>query len=79
MSDDPQSVMKHKINTDPDFINLTKASNSLKKAVEMFPNGMEIQNIAKALLMSEKEVEEVFDSALKKLRSQLLSKDDLDE
>lgn len=69
--DDNSSAIKNKINTDPDFINMPKASNSLKRAVEMFPDGMEIPAIAKALMMSEAEVDEVFNSAIKKIREQL--------
>lgn len=68
MTDD---VLKKKIQEDPDFILMPRAGNSLKKAIEMNPDGIEIPAIAKALMLTEEEVQCIFDTAIKKMRQGL--------
>lgn len=68
MSDD---LIKKKIFEDPDFVLIPKAGNSLKKAIEMYPDGMETSAIARALMLTEEEVNDILESAMDKIRESL--------
>jgi len=57
-----------KIETDEDFINYPRYGNSIKNLIENNPNGVDNKKISKALMMSEKQVEETFLSAVVKIR-----------
>lgn len=61
-------VLKKKIMEDPDFIYCPRLGNSLRKLVDKHPDGIDEERIEKVLLMSTKEVEATYLSALEKLR-----------
>jgi len=61
-------TMKKRIMELEDFIYCPRLNNSLSKYIEKNPNGVEISKIAKALLMTEDEVEETYQSAIKKIK-----------
>lgn len=62
---------KRKIIEDEDFIDCPKMKNSLKKMVEKNPEGIGNETIAKVLNMTEKEVEDAYNSAIEKLKKSL--------
>lgn len=68
MSDDK----KEKILKEEDFINCPKYRNSIKHTINKFPDGIENHLIAKYLMISEEEVEENYQEAIKKLREMVL-------
>ena len=63
--------IKQQINTNKDFIYCPRLGNSINKLLEIYPNGVDNERIAKLLLMTEDEVEETFQSALEKIRKGL--------
>lgn len=64
---------KRKILSDDDWIDYPKYKNSIEKLIEKkYPNGAPNDVIAKALMMSEEEVEEVYQGVIEKLRSKLI-------
>jgi hypothetical protein len=67
--------IKKQINNDSDFIYCPRLGNSIKKLLDIYPDGVDNKRIAKLLLMKEEEVEDVFNSALKKIRKNLKIKD----
>jgi len=62
---------KRKIEEDEDFIDYPKFKNSVNKLIEKYPEGIDKETIAKVLMMSEEEVDEVYASAIKKLQISL--------
>jgi hypothetical protein len=60
--------MKKLVESDDDFIYYPRLDNSLKKFIEKNPDGVDNNKISKVLLMSEEEIEEAFNSAIKKIR-----------
>lgn len=62
---------KLKLMEDEDFIDYPKFKNSLKKLIDKYPDGVENETIAKVLNMTEEEVEETYQSAIKKLQAKL--------
>ena len=63
-----KKALRKKIMDDPDFIYCPRLGNSLKKLVDKHPEGIDDERIVKVLLMSAKEVEATYNSALEKLR-----------
>lgn len=59
------------IKNDEDFIYCPRLGNSLEKLIEKNPEGVDDERIAKVLLLSEDEVVELFDSAIRKIRSSI--------
>jgi hypothetical protein len=59
---------KRLVETDPDFVYTKRFSFSLKKLLERYPDGCPDRVIAQALLVSEPEVEELYQKAVIKLR-----------
>jgi hypothetical protein len=57
-----------KITTDPDYICLPKYENSLKIFLSTHPNGTSDSMICKALCISQKELDELYQSAILKLK-----------
>ena len=57
-----------KLNTDPDYINLPKYGYSLKKFLSNHPHGTTDSMICKALCISQKELEDLYRSAILKLK-----------
>lgn len=63
---------RKKIETDPDFIALKRFGYSLAVLVERHPEGVPDKMIAQALLISEAEVEELYEKAVASLRALVL-------
>lgn len=64
--------MQQKIQEDPDFINYPKYQNSLSEFLRQKPNGTDDMSlIAKTLMISQEEAEELYNSALEKIRDNL--------
>lgn len=66
-----KKTVKEKILEDEDFIYCPRLGNSLKKLIDKNPEGVDNERIAKVLMMTEEEVEETYESALKKFREAL--------
>ncbi len=63
--------IEKKLETDPDFINLKRFDFSLKKLCEKYPNGAPDRIISQALGRSEAEINQRYQQALEKLKSQI--------
>jgi hypothetical protein len=63
-----KTEMKKKIVNEEDYIKSPKFSNSLNKFLSRTHELIEDSAIARILMMTEKEVEEVYQSAVKKLK-----------
>ena len=63
--------LSQKIEDDEDFIYCPRLNNSIKSFVEKHPEGVDNERIGKVLLISSEEVENLFQSALKKIRNRL--------
>lgn len=63
--------IKDKIGTEDDFIYCPRLSNSVEQFMKNNPEGADNKKIAKVLLMEEEEVEEIFQSAIRKIRERL--------
>lgn len=63
--------MEHKLETDPDFILMTRFDNSLAKALERYPDGAPDHVVARALGLTEAEVERKFAEIVKKIQKDL--------
>jgi len=59
---------QHLIYNDDDYIYCPRLGNSLAKLIELNPDGVDNERIAKVLMMEEQEVEDIFESAIKKIR-----------
>jgi hypothetical protein len=66
-----KKMIKKKIVEDEDFIYCPRLGNSLSKLIEKHPDGVDDERIQKLLLMSAKELEAIYQSALQKLRNAL--------
>mgnify|MGYP003332925707 CR=1 FL=1 len=64
---DKKSLRK-KIAEDPDFIYCPRLGNSLKKLLDKHPDGIDEERMEKVLLLTPKEIDAIFQSALTKLR-----------
>lgn len=62
---------KLKLMEDEDFIDYPKFKNSLKKLIDKYPDGVDNETIAKVLDITEEEVEQIYQSAIKKLQARL--------
>ena len=60
--------IRTRIQTEPDFINLKRFEYSLENVLERYPEGAPPRLIAQALLMTEEEVEELYQRTVLKLR-----------
>ena len=63
-----KKALKNKIMNDDDFIYCPRLGNSLAKLIEKNPDGIDDERIEKVLLMTSKELEATYLSALEKLR-----------
>lgn len=70
MSKDKRSISE-KINEDEDFCYCPRLGNSIANLINKNPDGLKNDRIAKVLLTTEEEVEETFNSAIKKLQKLL--------
>lgn len=59
---------KARIKDDPDYIGLKRFNYSLAELLERYPDGCPNKVIAHALMISEEEVEALYNEAIKKLR-----------
>ena len=57
-----------RIENEEDFIYYPRLNNSLKLLIQKNPDGLDNDKIAKALMISEEEVEKIFESAVNKIR-----------
>lgn len=64
-----KKTLRKKIKEDPDFVYCPRLGNSLEKLIDKHPEGIDDERIEKVLLMSKKEIEVVYNSALEKLRN----------
>lgn len=60
-----------KILKDEDYIDYPKFKDSIKKLLEKYPDGVSDEIIAKSLNISTQEVQEIYESAIKKLQNTL--------
>lgn len=63
-----KKMLKKKIMEEEDFIYCPRLGNSLRKLIEKYPDGVDDGRIQKILLLSEKELKNTYESAIKKLR-----------
>lgn len=63
-----KKMIKKRIMEDGDFIYCPRLGNSLSKLIERYPDGIDDDRIEKVLLISKKELDEIYESAIKKLR-----------
>ena len=62
---------KHKLTNEEDYIDCIKFNNSIKKLIEKNPEGVDDETIAKVLNLTVEEVEQIYQSAIKKLQKSL--------
>ncbi len=62
---------KKRVETDPKFIYSKRFENSLEKCLERYPDGAPDKVIAQVLLLTEDEVEEIYQKVVKKLQKAL--------
>ncbi len=65
---------KEKLDTDDDFVYLKRFEYSLAKLLERYPEGCPDKVIAKALMIPEEEVEQLYQKIAKKLYKLIESK-----
>lgn len=63
-----KKMLKKKIAEDMDFIYCPRLGNSLKQLIDRYPEGIDDERIQKVLLLSPKELGEIYKSAIKKLK-----------
>lgn len=63
--------LKKKVLEEEDFIKCPRSFNSLQKYLAKSPEEVEDKVIAKLLLIDEKEVQQIYDEAVKKIKEQL--------
>lgn len=66
-----KKALKKKIMEDPDFVYCPRLGNSLEKLIDKHPDGIDDERIQKVLLMTPKEIEATYNSAIEKLRKVL--------
>ncbi len=66
-----KNEIEEKINSEEDFIYCPRMNNSLKVFINSHPDGVDNTRIAKVLLIKEEEVEEIYQSAIKKFQENL--------
>ena len=71
-----KKTTQERVNEEIDFCYCPRLSNSIENLIEKNPDGIDNERIAKVLLLSEDEVENIFESALRKLRKVLGVKND---
>lgn len=62
---------RHLVETEPDFVAIKRFEYSLTKLMEKYPEGAPTKVIAQALLITEDEVEELYQQIILKLRQAL--------
>lgn len=74
----PIEILSEKIQTDPDFVNYPALDNSLKKVLKAHPEGLSVDKIAKALMLTEEQVNTIMAAALSKFKEAVTDDEDLD-
>lgn len=69
--------IQKRIQSEEDYVRAPKFSNSLNKLMSKYDNGLENTAIAKALMIPEEKVAEIYEEAVELIREQM-SKDDED-
>lgn len=69
--------IQKRIQSEEDYVRAPKFSNSLNKLMSKYDNGLENPAIAKALMIPEEKVAEIYEEAVELIREQM-SKDDED-
>lgn len=67
-----QQEINKLIESEEDYIYLKKYDFSLKKLLERYPDGCPNRIIAQALLMSEDDIEELYEQIVEKLKQRML-------
>jgi hypothetical protein len=62
---------KQLIETEPDFVHMKRFDYSLNKLMERYPDGAPTKIIAQAMMMTEDEVEELYELVIVKMRAAL--------
>lgn len=70
--------IRTRIMSEPDFVNLKRFDYSLKKLMEKYPDGVTRKVEAQALLMTEEEAEELYQTVVQKLRT-MMKVDEVDQ
>lgn len=63
--------IRRKIDTEPDYIACKTFEHSLDKLIERYPEGAPMRIISQALMMTEKEVEELYQALVVRLREDM--------
>lgn len=71
--------MLRKIKEDPDFIHAPKFGNSLQKFLAKNDNLLENGAVGRLLLISQEEVERIYQESIVELRKEMIEDDDRDE
>lgn len=66
-----KKTIKKRIMEEEDFIYCPRLGNSLARLIDKNPNGISDERLEKVLLMSKKEINKWYNSALEKLRKVL--------
>jgi hypothetical protein len=62
---------KQLIETEPDFVYMKRFDYSLNKLMDRYPDGAPTKIIAQAMMMTEDEVEELYEAVIVKMRAAL--------
>lgn len=68
--------LQKRVTNEEDYIRCPKFSNSLTKFIAKNSEGVEDSTIARLLMIPEEKVEEIYEEAIKKLREDMVDKDD---
>lgn len=71
MADSKKERLRKRILEEEDFIYSPRHANSLKKLVEMNPDGIEDEKISKILLIGQKDLQDIWNSVITKLKQKL--------
>lgn len=66
-----KKTIKEKISKDEDFIYCPRLNNSLESLMDKNPDGVDDERIKRVLLIGDEELEDIYESALDKLRDAL--------
>ena len=64
-----QTPQNEKIFTDPNYIHCPKMKNSVTEFCNKHPDGVDNEYISRVLLVTPQEVEDIYQSAVQKIRS----------
>jgi hypothetical protein len=73
-----RSEMQKKIREDDDFIHSPRHNNSLKKFLAKNENPLEDSSIARVLLLTSEEVEQIYQESIAELRKEMVENEEID-